>query len=209
MRRRSSKALRAAGSTTLATSEAPRSVAVAAESQQVAADTTAVMTMAVTAPSILPAPAPVSGSQAVVVEVPDDDTPPPGWDQWGSLLAPASEPPVGVLVMRDDGCVMSGRPTDSAKASSLYAVLPASDGAAARPEWEWERIIAPPAHFVDAQVEQALWQEFRDHDTSLNRAMNEVLRIHNGPAWRIFQVRNCSLSLVVPPLLFLPRPRFP
>jgi hypothetical protein len=69
------------------------------------------MTMAVTASSISPVPAPVSGSQAAMVEVPDDDTLPPGWDQWGSLPAPAPETPVGVLVMRDDGCVMSGHPT--------------------------------------------------------------------------------------------------
>jgi hypothetical protein len=134
----------------LAKSEAPRSVAIAAEPQQVAADTTTVITMAVTVPSILPAPAPVSGSQAVVVEVLDNDTPPPGWDQWGSLPAPALEPPVGVLVMRNDGCVMSGRPADDAEASSSYAVLPASDGAATRPEWEREHVIAPPAHFADA-----------------------------------------------------------
>jgi hypothetical protein len=167
------------------------------------------MTMAVTASSVSPAPAPVSGSQAAVVEVPYDDTPPPGWDQWGSLPTPALEPPVGVLVTRDDGCVMSGRPADGVEASSSYAVLPASDGAAARPEKERECVIAPPAHFADAQAEQALWQEFHDHDASLNRALNEALRIHSGPAWRIFQVCDCSLSLVVPPLLFLPRPRFP
>jgi hypothetical protein len=43
------------------------------------------MTTAVTAPSISPTPALVSASQAAVVEVPDDDTPPPGWDHWGSL----------------------------------------------------------------------------------------------------------------------------
>jgi hypothetical protein len=38
------------------------------------------MTTAVTAPSIPPAPAPVSGSQAAVVEISDDNTPSPGWD---------------------------------------------------------------------------------------------------------------------------------
>jgi hypothetical protein len=43
-----------------------------------------------------------------------------------------------------------------------------------------------PAHFADAQAEQALWQKFRDHGASLNRALNEALRIHSGPAWRIF-----------------------
>jgi hypothetical protein len=41
----------------------------------------AVMTMAVTAPSILPVPAPAGGPQVAVVEIPDDDIPPPGWDQ--------------------------------------------------------------------------------------------------------------------------------
>jgi hypothetical protein len=33
-----------------------------------------------------------------------------------------------------------------------------------------------------------LWREFRDHGASLNRALNEALRIHGGPAWRIFQL---------------------
>jgi hypothetical protein len=160
-----------------ATSEALRGAAAVAEPHQVAAATTAVMTTAVTAPSISPAPAPVSGSQAAVVEVPDDDTPLPGWDQWGSLPAPAPELPVGALVVRDDGCVMSGRLADGAEASSSRAVLPASDGAAARLEQERERAITPPAHFADAQAEQELWQEFRDHDASLNRALNEALWI--------------------------------
>jgi hypothetical protein len=36
------------------------------------------MTTAVTAPSIPPAPAPIIGNQAAVVEIPDNDTPPPG-----------------------------------------------------------------------------------------------------------------------------------
>jgi hypothetical protein len=50
-----------------------------------------------------------------------------------------------------------------------------------------EETDTPPAHF-DAQVEQGLWEELRDHGTSLNRALNEALRIHNGPAWCVFQV---------------------
>jgi hypothetical protein len=29
------------------------------------------------------------------------------------------------------------------------------------------------------------------HNASLNRALNEALRIHGGPAWRVFQVRSC------------------
>jgi hypothetical protein len=127
------------------------------EPQQVATATTAVMTVAVTAPSISSAPAPVGGNQVAVVEVPDDDVPPLGWGQWESLPAPAPDPPVGVLVMRDDGYVMSGRLAHSAEASSSHAILPALDGIAARPEQEQESVNAPPAHFADAQAEQALW----------------------------------------------------
>jgi hypothetical protein len=70
------------------------------------------------------------------VEVPDDDTLLLGWDQWGSMPAPAPEPPVWALVVRDDGCVMSGRPADGARASSSRAILPATDGAAAHLEQE-------------------------------------------------------------------------
>jgi hypothetical protein len=33
----------------------------------------------------------------------------------------------------------------------------------ARPEQERDLVNAPLAHFSEAQVEQALWQEFRDH----------------------------------------------
>jgi hypothetical protein len=120
------------------------------EPQQMTASTTAITTMAVTAPSISPAPAPVSGSQVAVVDVPDNDTPPPGWDQWGSLPAPALEPTAGVLVMRDDDCVVSGHPVDGVEASSTHAVLPASDDAVTHSEQERERVIAPPAHFADA-----------------------------------------------------------
>jgi hypothetical protein len=47
---------------------------------------------------------------------------------------------------------------------------------------------APPTHHIDAQAEQGLWEELRDHDASLNRALNEALWIHGGPAWRTFQV---------------------
>jgi hypothetical protein len=154
----------------------------------VATATTVVVTVAATAPSVLLAPAPTGGNQVAVVDVPDDDVPPPRWGQWESLLALAPEPPVGVLVMREDGCVMSGCPTHGAEASSSRATLPASNGTAARPEQELEHVNAQPAHFSEAQAEQALWREFGDHDASLNRALNEALRIHGGPAWRVFQV---------------------
>jgi hypothetical protein len=139
----------------------------------------------------------------------DDDTPPPGWDQWGNLPAPAPEPPVGALVARDDGGVMSGRPADGAEASSLRTVLPASDSTTACSEQEREHAVTLPPHFADAQAEQELWQEFRDHGASLNRALNEALRIEKGPAWRVFLLRGCPLSVVIFPLLFLPCPRLP
>jgi hypothetical protein len=34
-------------------------------------------------------PAPAGGSRAMVVEIPDDDSPPPGWDQWVSFPTPS------------------------------------------------------------------------------------------------------------------------
>jgi hypothetical protein len=76
--------------------------------------------------------------------------------------------------MREDDCVMSGRPAHGAEASSSRAALPASDGIVARLEQEQEHINVSPAHFANAQVEQALCQEFRNHDASLNRALNET-----------------------------------
>jgi hypothetical protein len=49
------------------------------------------------------------------------------------------------------------------------------------------RVGDPPA-FSDAQGEQELWGEVRNHGAALDRALNEALRIHGGPAWRVFQV---------------------
>jgi hypothetical protein len=58
----------------------------------------------------------------------------------------------------------------------------------------------PPA-FADAQAEQKLWGELRIHGATLNRALNEALRVHGGPAWHVFQVgHRCS---------FPPSSRFP
>jgi hypothetical protein len=59
---------------------------------------------------------------------------------------------------------------------------------------EREHADAPPTHFVEAQAEQGLWQELSDHGASLNRALNEALRIHCGPAWHVFQVSWVSWS---------------
>jgi hypothetical protein len=90
--------------------------------------------------------------------------------------------------MREDGCVMSQHPTHDAEASTSRAVLPAPDVAVAHPEQGLGRGGAPPAHFNEAQAEQALWKEFRDHGASINNALAEVLWVHGGPSWRIFQV---------------------
>jgi hypothetical protein len=167
------------------------------------------MTTVVTALLAPPAPAPVDDSQAVVVEIPDDDVPPLGWDQWVSLPAPAPESPTGALAVGDDGGAMLGCPADGTGASSSRATLPASGGPAAHPEQERERTGAPPPHFVEVQAEQELWQELRDHGASLNRALNEVLRIHRGPAWRVFQVSGFSSDFVVSSLTFFRVRAFP
>jgi hypothetical protein len=111
--------------------------------------------------------------------------------------------------MREDGCVMSGRSTRGAEASSSRAALPASDGTTVRPEQERERVNASPTHFSKAQAEQALWQKFRDHNALLNRALNEALRIHGGPARCVFQVCDFSPGFAFFPLSFLPRLHFP
>jgi hypothetical protein len=65
-RRRSSRAPRSAGS-------------VATGSQQEAAVASAVTTTVTTAPTVPPVPAPADGDQAAIVEIPNDDAPPPGW----------------------------------------------------------------------------------------------------------------------------------
>jgi hypothetical protein len=80
--------------------------------------------------------------------------------------------------------MVAGGPRHGTEASSSR-VGPAASGE--------ERVNAPP-HFADAQEEQQLWEELRDHGASLNRALNEALRIHGGPAWRVFQVRRRSLA---------------
>jgi hypothetical protein len=91
-----------------------------------------------------------------MVKILNDDVPPPGWDQWVSLPVPAPEPPTGLFVVRNNGGAVVGCPADSAETSSSRAALPTSGGPAAHPEQERERVGAPPAHFVEAQVEQEL-----------------------------------------------------
>jgi hypothetical protein len=121
----------------------------------------------------------------MAVEIPDDDAPPPGWDQWVNLSMPAPEPQAGALVTRWDGHMVAGSSRRGVDASSSR-VAPSGLGE--------EHVDEPPA-FANTQEEQRLWAELRDHGASLNRVLNEALRIHDGPAWRIFQVKRCCLFL--------------
>jgi hypothetical protein len=122
----------------------------------------------------------------VVVEIPDDDSPPPGWDQWASFPTLSPESQEGALVRRREGHMVAGGRGHGAEASSSRAGHSA----------QVEGIAGDPPAFADAQGEQELWGELRSHDATLNRVLNEALRIHGGPAWRVFQV-SC------PCLLFL------
>jgi hypothetical protein len=51
-----------------------------------------------------------------------------------------------------------------------------------------EGLVGDPPAFPDAQGGQEIWGELRNHSAALDRALNEALRIHGGPAWRVFQV---------------------
>jgi hypothetical protein len=146
-------------------------------------------------------PAFTGSSRATAVEIPDDEVPPPGWDQWAKLPTPALEPQAGALVRRWDGHMVAGSSGHGAEASSSRAVRPASSDPAASLGQGQEHVDAPPPHFADVQEEEQLWEELRGHGASLNRALNEALRIHDAPAWRVFQVRRRSLAR-----RFLPRP---
>jgi hypothetical protein len=161
----------------------PQQLAMEVEPQPAASMVVATMAVAVAAPPTSPVPAAAGSPRAAVVEIPDDDdVPPPGWDQWASVPASVPEASVVALVARGDIGAALGRPADSAGASSSRA------GPAARLEQGREDANAPPTHFIEAQAEQGLWEELHDHGASLNRALNKALRIHSGPAWRVFQV---------------------
>jgi hypothetical protein len=150
---------------------------------QPAALATAVTTVvAVAAPPTSPVPSAAGGPEAAVVEITDDDddVPPPGWDQWASAPTPAPEASTGVLVAQSGAGAALGHPMDGVGPSSPRA------GPSARLEQGQEGADAPPAHYIDAQAEQGLWEEVRDHGASLNRALNEALWIHGGPAWHTF-----------------------
>jgi hypothetical protein len=147
----------------------------------VTAVTTAV---AVAAPPTSLVPAAAGGPEAAVVEITDDDNdvPPLGWDQWASAPAPAPEASAGVLVAQGSAGAALGHPVDGTGPSSPRA------GPSTRLEQGQEGADAPPTHYIEAQAEQGLWEELRDHGASLNRALNDALWFHGGPVWRTFQV---------------------
>jgi hypothetical protein len=129
-------------------------------------------------------PVPAGGSWAEVVEVLDDDSPPPGWDQWGSFPVRSPEPQEGALARRHEGHMVAGDRGHGAEASSSRAGHPA----------QVEGAVDDPPAFAEARGEQELWGELRSHGATLNRALNEALHVHGGPAWRVFQVgRGCLL----------------
>jgi hypothetical protein len=94
-----------------------------------------------------PEPALAGSSQTMAVEIPDDDAPPPGWDQWVNLPMPSPEPQARALVRRWDGHMVAGGRGHGAEASSSR-VGPSVPGEG--------RVDEPPA-FADAQEEQQLW----------------------------------------------------
>jgi DNA repair exonuclease SbcCD ATPase subunit len=130
---------------------------------------------------------PAGGSRAVVVEIPDDDSPLPGWDQWMSFPTPSSESQEGALVRRRDGHMVAGGRGHGVEASSSRAGRSAPE----------EGHVSDPPAFAHAQEEQELWGELCDHGAALNRVLNEALRIHGGPMWRVFQVRRRRLLSLI------------
>jgi hypothetical protein len=105
------------------TSEPLRGTAVATGSRQEAAAAAVATAAATAASAVPPVPVPTTGDQATVVEIPNDDAPPPEWGQWENWPAPAPEPTAGVLLMREDGCVVPRHPTHDTEASSSRAGL--------------------------------------------------------------------------------------
>jgi hypothetical protein len=118
----------------MATGESPRDTAVATGPQQEVMAVAAAAGAATAVASASPALVPTAGDQAVV-DVTDDDAPPPGWGQWGNQPTSAPERAPGVLVIQEDGCAMSQRPVHDAEALSPRAVLPAPDVTVVHPEW--------------------------------------------------------------------------
>jgi hypothetical protein len=134
--------------------------------------------VAVAAPPTSPAPAAAGSPRAVVVEIPEDDVPPPGWDQWASLPASAPKASVGALVARGGiGAALGARlmvPGPHRRTPDPRRVRSGRMRVRRRPT------LSRPRR------SKGYGRSFRDHSASLNRVLNEALRIHSGPAWRVF-----------------------
>jgi hypothetical protein len=118
----------------------------------------AVATVAATAATAVPPePVPTAVAQATVVEIPNDDAPPPGWGQWENWPAPAPEPTAGLLVVREDDCVVPRQPSHGAEASSSRAVQPIPGVTITRPGW----CIPHPFWFYLAFLGYAFSRMFR------------------------------------------------
>jgi hypothetical protein len=83
---------------------------------------------------------------------------------------------------------MLQQPVHDAKVLTSRATLPASDVAISQPKQGLRRLGVPRTLLDKAQAEQMLWQEFRDHDASINNAQTEALRLHGGLSFRLFEV---------------------
>jgi hypothetical protein len=81
------------------------------------------------------------------VEIPDDDSPPPGWDQWASIPTLSPESQEGALVRRRDSHMVAGGRGHGTEASSSHAGHSA----------QVEGIAGDPPAFADAQGELELW----------------------------------------------------
>jgi hypothetical protein len=79
----------------------------------------------------------------MAVEIPNDDAPPPGWDQWVNLPMSSPESKEGALVRRWDGHMVAGGRGHGVEASSSRVGRSASGEG---------RVDEPPA-FADAQEE--------------------------------------------------------
>jgi hypothetical protein len=75
---------------------------------------------------------------------------------------------------------MSQRPTHDAEVSTSRATVLAPDVVASQPEQRLRRPSVPHALLDEAQAEQAMWQEFRDHDASISNALTKALRLHGA-----------------------------
>jgi hypothetical protein len=94
----------------------------------------------------------------VVVEIPDDDSPPPGWDQWVIFPTLSPESQKGALVRWREGHMVAGGRGHAVEASSSRAGCSAPV----------EGFAGDSPAFADAQGEQELWGELRNHGAALD-----------------------------------------